>query len=98
MTPMVPAILLQASLGGRHDTRHAGIGFYGHPQRPAKGLEYRLRLMVRIAPLEVVDMQRDQRMIDEALEKFIEQVDIELTDTRAGEFDIHDQSRPARAV
>src|SRR3546814_14057241 len=41
--------------------------------------------MVRVFAAQIVDMQRDQGVIDEALEKLASQVHIELADVRARE-------------
>ena len=39
--------------------------------------------MVRVLAAQVIDVQSHQRMVDEALEKFMRQIDIESTDHRA---------------
>src|SRR3546814_5827188 len=41
--------------------------------------------MLRVFAAQIVDMQRDQGVIDEALEKLASQVHIELADVRARE-------------
>ena len=65
---------------GRGHAAGTRIGFNRHAQGAAKGLEYRLGLMVRIVAAQVVDMHRDLGVIDQALEKFADQIDIELAD------------------
>lgn len=43
--------------------------------------------MVRVLALEVVDVQRDLGVVDEAPEEFLEQIDIEIADPGAGILD-----------
>ena len=54
--------------------------------------------MVRVAPAQVIDVQGNQGMVDEALEKFVNQVDIKLTDTGARVTGLVFQSGPAGTV
>ena len=56
------------------------ITLHSHAQRTAKSLEDRFRLMVRIHPAQVVDMERHQGVIDETLEELLEQVHVEAAD------------------
>ena len=77
---------------------HAHIGFDRHAQRPAKRLENGFGLVVRIDAAQVVDVQRHPGVIDEAPEKFQEQVDIEFTDARTGVIDVIFQPRPAGQI
>src|SRR3546814_15774481 len=51
--------------------------------------------MVRVFAAQIVDMQRDQGVIDEALEKLASQVHIELADVRARERNMVVQAWPA---
>ena len=60
-----------------HGTR---IGLDGHPQRSAKGLEDCFRLVMRVAPFQIVDMQCHPGMIDESLEKLVNQIHVEIAD------------------
>ena len=46
-------------------------------KRARERLEHGLRLMVRVVAAQVVDVQRHERVIDEALEEFVHQVDVE---------------------
>lgn len=70
----------QAPFGRWHDARHARVVFQRHAQRAPEGLEYGFGDVVGVAAFQVINMQRYQRMIDEALEEFVEQVGIELAD------------------
>src|SRR5690606_37246620 len=54
--------------------------------------------MVRIVPAQVIDVQRHLGMIDEALEEFVNKIDIEFTDTRPRELDIEFQSGAAGKI
>ena len=74
----------RGSLGGRHAAGGARIGLDRHAQRAAEGLEHRLGLMVGVVAAQVVDVQRDAGVIDQALEEFAHQVDIELADHARG--------------
>ena len=47
---------------------------------------------------QVVHVQRDLRVVDEALEELVHQVDVELADARAHELDVEFEPRPARQV
>ena len=55
-------------------------------QRAAKGLEQGFGDVVRVATLQVVDVQGGRRVIDETLKKLANQVDVELADARAQKF------------
>ena len=54
--------------------------------------------MVRVGALQVVDVQRDQRVIDEALKKLVDELRVELADRAAGELRIQHQTRAAREI
>ena len=54
--------------------------------------------MVGVDAAQVVDMQRDPGVIDEAAEEFEEQVDVEFADARTGVVNVVFQSRPSRQV
>lgn len=73
----------EAALRRRNLPRRALVEFHRHPQRAAERLEHRLELMVRIDAAQIVDMQRDARVIDEAAEELDRQVDVERADPRA---------------
>ena len=78
---------------------HARIELDRHAQRPPEGLECGLGLVVRVRALQIVDVQRDQRVIDEALEEFVNQIDVELADQRARELDVEfEPRRPDRSI
>src|SRR5512143_1133651 len=76
---------LQRPLGRGDRSCGTRVDFDGHPQRPGKGLEDGLALVVRVVAAQVVDVQRDQRVIDEALEELVREVDVELADHRPRE-------------
>ena len=88
---------LETALGRRH-ALHARVELDRHAQGAAECLECGFRLVVRVVALEIVDVQRDQRVIGEALEEFMHQIDVELADTRAHKVDFQRQSRTAREV
>ena len=48
-----------------------------------EGLEHRLALVVRVLAAQVVDVQRDQRVVGEALEELVGQLDVEAADHAA---------------
>lgn len=56
----------------------ARIDFHRHAQRPPKSLENSFNLVVRILAADVVDVQRDHRVIHKALKKFMEQIDVKV--------------------
>ena len=70
----------EATLGRRNRAGGARIQLGRHAQRSAKRLEHGFALMVRVVAAQIVDMQSHQRVVDEALEKLMRQVDIELPD------------------
>jgi hypothetical protein len=53
-----------------------------------EGLEHGLALVVCVVAAQVVDVQRDLRVVDEALEELVHQVDVELADQGARELDV----------
>src|SRR6266516_2147913 len=61
------------------------VGRRGHAQCLGEGLEHRLRLMVRVLPTQVVEVQGRQRVIDEALEELVHEIDVESADHRPRE-------------
>ena len=62
------------------DAGGARIELDRHAQRAPERLEHGLALVVRVVAAQVVDVQRDQRVVDEALEELVRQVDVELAD------------------
>src|SRR4051812_351982 len=54
--------------------------------------------MVRVAALQVIDVQRGQSVIHEALKELVYQVYVELSDQRTREIDAELQTRTARQV
>ena len=64
----------------------------------AERLERGLRLVVRVRALQVVHVQRDLRVIDEALEELVHQVDVELADAGARELDVELEAGPPGQV
>ena len=47
---------------------------------------------MRIFAAQVVEVQRDEGVVDEALEEFVHQVDVELADPGAAELELIDQA------
>src|SRR3954464_9113662 len=80
-------IALQAALGRRH-TGSTRIDLDCHAQSTTEGLERRFSLMMRIGAAEIVDVQRDLRVIDETLEEFANEIHVEVADARPREFDV----------
>src|SRR4029079_2448939 len=85
--------LLQRPLGRWDGALRARIELARHAQRARERLEHRLALVVRVVAAQVVDVQRDLRVVDEALEELVHQVDVELADQRAGERNVVLQPR-----
>ena len=54
------------------------VGFQRHPQRAGECLEDRLALVMRVVTAQIVDVKRDQCVIDEALKELVRQVNVEL--------------------
>src|SRR3546814_6240330 len=73
---------LQAALGRWNRAGSARVKFGGHTQCATECLEHGFALMMRIFTAQIVDMQRDQRVIDEALEKLARQIDVETANHR----------------
>ena len=69
-----PGAASEDAFGGRHDATGTRIGGQRHAQSPAEGLEYGLRLVMRVHTPQIVDMQRHLRVIDETLKEFPQQV------------------------
>src|SRR5690554_5915342 len=90
--------VLKHAFRGRYHTLITRIGFSGHAQRTSEGLEHRFTLVVRVFAAQVVNVQGNQRMIDETLEKLAGQVDVELTDVRARKRDVVEQAGPPGKV
>ena len=75
--------------------RSARIELNRHPQRPCECLEYRFALMMRVVAAQVVDVQRGQRVIGEALKKFMREIDVEAADHRARKWHMPFETWPA---
>ena len=80
------------------DAGEPRVGLDRHAQRARERLEHRLGLVVRVVAAQVVDVQRHQRVIDEALEELVREVDVELADPRARERDVELEPGPAREI
>src|SRR5471030_1715807 len=89
---------LQAALGRRDGAGGALVERGRHAQRAAEGLEHGLALVVRVSAAQIVDVQRDERVVDEAAEKLQGQVDVESAYHRARERDVVLDAGPAREV
>ncbi len=68
--------------------------FHSHAQCAAECLENRLDLMMRVAPANIVDVQGNEGVIDETLEKLAKQVDVESANDGAREVGVVFQPRP----
>src|SRR5689334_6531042 len=53
---------------------------------------------MRVGATEIVDVQRAERVVGEALEEFMDEVDVERSDERAREGDLKLETRPAGQV
>jgi len=71
---------------------------YRHAQRAAEGLEHGFDLVVRIHTTQVVDVQGDLGVVDEALEEFHEQIHVKAADAGAGKGHVHLQAGAAGEV
>lgn len=89
---------LQTSLGRRNGAGRTRVKLGRHPQRSAERLENRFALVVCIFPAQVIDVQSHQRVIDETLEKFMRQIDIECTDHRTLERDMKFEPGTSREI
>ena len=58
----------------------ARVGFDRHAQGTPERLEHGFDNMMRIRAADHIDVHRHHRVIDETLEKFVEQVDVEIPD------------------
>ena len=54
--------------------------------------------MMRVITFKVIDVQRHQCVIDETLEKFAREIDIEFADACAHEINFHIQPGTARQI
>ena len=54
--------------------------------------------MVRILATQIVDVQRNQGMVDQALEEFAHEIDIKGADRCAGESHPEHESGPPRKI
>src|SRR5574343_205476 len=88
----------EAPLGRRDHAGRARIGRGGHAQRSTEGLEGGLGLVVGVHALEVVDVQRDQRVVDETLEELVRELGVEAADRAGREGDVQAQARAAGEV
>src|SRR5882672_662318 len=88
----------ERALGRRDGPGGALVALGGHAQRTGERLEHRLALVVGVVAAQVVDVQRHLGVIDEALEKLVHQVDIELADQGARELDVVFEPGPAGEV
>jgi hypothetical protein len=91
------SLILQAAFGRRH-TRGARVDLDRHSERAPERFESGFGLMVRVGAAEVVDVQGHVRVINEALEEFMNQIDVELPDARACKIDVEIKSGPTGQV
>src|SRR5690349_6325722 len=88
----------EAALGRRNLPRRALIQLHGHAQCAAESLVHRFHLMMRVQAAQVVDMQRNAGMIDEAAEKFDREIDVERADARTRERHVEFEARPSGKI
>src|SRR5690606_21335613 len=83
----------QRSFRRRNGARRTRIDFERGAQRARESLEYRIALVVCVDTAQVIDMQRHQGVIDEALEEFAHEIHVELADQGSGEIDMEFETR-----
>src|ERR1700744_2040793 len=81
----------QAALRRRNHPQRTRIQGQPHAQRAAERLEDRLGLMVRVVALQVVDVQRDARVVRETLEELERELGVEGADHAGLEVDAPEQ-------
>ena len=74
------------------------VGWRAAAQRAPERLEDGFALVMGVVAAEVVDVHRHLRVVDQPLEKLAGQVDVELADHRAGEFDLPGKAGAAREI
>ena len=67
---------------------HTWVLLNGHAHGATESLEHGFDLVMRIVAAHIVDVQRHLGVIDEALEEFIEQVNIKIADRATFERDV----------
>ena len=82
----------ERAFGRRNAARRTWINLASDAQRTGEGLEHGLGLMVGIVTSQCINMHRDSGMIDQALEEFVHQVNIEFANHCASERHIEDQA------
>src|SRR5947208_1545155 len=78
-------VSLERALRRRQEAGCAWIALACHPQCARKRLEHGFRLVVRVVAAQIVDMDGRERVIDEALKEFVNEIDVERPDQRARE-------------
>jgi len=90
---------LEAALGRGDNLRaEAGIELTGHSQRATEPFKDRFTLVVCVVALEVIDVDGDQRVIDESLEEFMHQIEVELTHHGPRPFTLEKKAGPAGEI
>ncbi len=79
---------LKRAFGGWHLTNHAWIRFNGHAQGATECLINSLDDVMRIAAAQGIDMHGYLGVVGEALEKFVEQINVEIADPSAWKFNV----------
>ena len=83
----------------RHRRRRSrGSGATAIRSARANALNTVSGLVMGVLAAQVVDVQRDERVIDEALEELVREVDVERADHRARERHVELEARPAREI
>ena len=85
----------QRTLRRGNAARLAGIDLGRGAQHTRDGLEARLRDMMVVGAVDVLDMQRDAGVLGERVEEFTHQFGIERADLRGRERDVPDEEGTA---
>src|SRR5690606_20315448 len=94
--PAVPSG--QRTLRRGNAARLAGIDLGRGAQHACDSLEARLRDMMVVRAVDVLDMQRDAGVLGERLEEFAHQLGVEGADLRGGEIHVPDEEGAAGNV
>src|SRR5581483_7153060 len=85
-------------LGRGYDAPRPRIRRHRHAQCACERLEYGLRLVMRIRAAQVVEVHGHEGVIDESLEEFVREIDVERADQRARERNVEFEAGPPRKI
>lgn len=88
----------EAPFGRWQGIAQTGVDSGGHAYRAAERLEYGFRNMMAVGSAQVVDVQGCLRVVNEALEEFMKQVDFKIPDMGPRKCDMVFQARPAGKI